>query len=269
MPRKIEDIEDIIAKKLPKPKYKRIKDSRLFEVVEEVFDYPTLMALYDLINKGIIETIYGVVASGKEARIYWAEDPEGNDLAVKIFLVSTAEFRRGRLKYIEGDPRFKRVGRKIRDIVRAWCSKEFRNLKRAYEVGVRVPRPIAFKDNVLVMEFISGGERGVPAPAIKDYPPEDPEEAYLTIRRYIETLYLEGDLVHADLSEYNILNTGSELVIIDWGSAVHVRHPHAEEFLRHDIYTVFRYFDRLGVETDDPEEFFKTLLRKKLDISRA
>ena len=237
---------------------KRIKDSRLFEVVEEVFDYPTLMALYHLIRTGVIRVVHGAVASGKEARIYWAEGAEG-DLAVKIFLVVTAEFRRGRLKYIEGDPRFKRVGRRIRDIVRAWCSKEYRNLLRAYKAGVRVPKPYAYRENVLVMEFISGSERGRPAPLLKETSLSNPAKAFSVIKDYIERLYRDADLVHADLSEYNIMVRDDELIIIDWGSAVLVSHPHALEFLARDIRNVIHYFRRLGVDTGDPREFFREL----------
>ncbi|HFC49116.1 MAG TPA: serine protein kinase RIO [Thermofilum sp.] len=238
---------------------RKIKDSELFEVVEEVFDYRTLMALYDLLNRGIIWKMYGAVASGKEARIYWAEDKHGRDLAVKIFLVSTAEFRKSRLIYIEGDPRFKRVSGKIRDIVRVWCSKEFRNLQRAHDVGVRVPEPIAYKENILVMEFIDAGIRGVPAPLLKEAPPQDPNEAYKWVISSIEALYLKGKLIHADLSEYNILNKGEDLYIIDWGSAVHINHPHADEFLLRDLRNVTRYFERLKVDVEDPEDVYKKL----------
>jgi len=243
-------------------KVKRLKDSEVFEVVEEVFDYSTLMALYNLINRGFVKTMYGAVASGKEAKIYWAEGKEG-DVAVKIFLVLTSEFRRGRIKYIEGDPRFKKVSRDIRDLVRIWCSKEYRNLKKAHEVGVRVPKPHAYKDNVLVMEFIDSGERGKPAPLIKDVPPKDPESAYEKIVDYIRRLYVDAGLVHADLSEYNIMNRGEELIIIDWGSAVHKDHPHSSEFLLRDIENIFSFFNRLGVKTYDPKEFYEELLDLK------
>lgn len=239
---------------------RKVKDSRLFEVVEEVFDYPTLMALYYLINRGYIDKIYGAVASGKEARIYWGEDRQGRDLAIKIFLVLTAGFRRGRLKYIEGDPRFRRVGRNIRDLVRMWCSKEYRNLVRAYEAGVRVPKPYVYRENILVMEFIGKDERGKPAPLLKEAPPEDPDKAYEEIKRYIRLLYERAQLVHADLSEYNILNRGGELIIIDWGSAVHKSHPHASEFLLRDIKNIFSYFRRLGVEVESALSFYEELV---------
>jgi len=244
---------------------KRVKDSRLFEVVEEVFDYPTLMALYKLINDGVIGVMHGAVAAGKEARIYWAETPKGEDIAVKIFLVQAAEFRRGRLVYIEGDPRFKRVRRGLRGLIELWCSKEFRNLRRAYEAGVRVPRPYARRGNVLVMEFVGDPDvRGRPAPLLREVELDDPEVAFETLKGYIRRLYLEAKLVHADLSEYNVMVRGSELVLIDFGSAVDVSHPMASEFLRRDIRNIYAYFRRLGVDVGDPDEFYRELTASEL-----
>ncbi len=252
--------EEELERRLGRARFKKLKDSRMFEVVEEVFDYRTLMALYDLVNRGVISLMHGAVAAGKEARIYWAEGPRGEDLAVKIYLVTAAEFRRGRLKYMEGDPRFRRVGRSMRSVVRAWCSKEYSNLVRAHEAGVRVPRPVAFRENVLVMEFVDSGVRGVPAPLIKDCPPDDPDAAYREVKEFIRRAYLRAGLVHADLSEYNIMNRLNILYIIDWGSGVLKSHPNANEFLLRDIETVFRYFERLGAEVDDPREFYNELL---------
>ena len=240
---------------------KRVKDSRLFEVVEEVFDFPTLMALYKLLNSGVIQVVHGAVASGKEARVYWAESPQGEDLAVKIFLTITSEFRKSRLIYIEGDPRFKRVRSNVRQMIELWCSKEYRNLVRAWEAGVRVPRPIARRGNVLVMEFIGDPEqRGKPAPLLKDAPLEDPDAAFRTLKRYIELLYVKARLVHADLSEYNVMVKGGELVVIDFGSAVDVGHPRALEFLKRDIRNIFAFFAELNVDTGDPEGFFEQLV---------
>ena len=244
--------------RIEKERLRRILDEDLFEVVEEVFDTPTLMALYELANDGVIGVMHGVVSAGKEARVYWAESPKGEDLAVKIYLVMTAEFRKGMLKYIEGDPRFQRVRRSPRHLIELWCRKEFRNLKLAYEAGVRVPRPIRAYRNILVMEFISDPKaRGRPAPLIKDAPPEDPEKALETILDYIYKLYNEARLIHADLSEYNIMNRAGELYIIDWGSAVKTEHPMAHEFLRRDIANVLRFFERLGVEVPDVDEVYQ------------
>lgn len=228
-----------------------------YETVEEVFDRPTLMTLYNLLNRGYIGRVYGVVAAGKEARIYWGEDCEGQDIAIKIFLVSTAEFWKSRKVYIEGDPRFRYFRKDRRHLIRIWCSKEFKNLKLAYNAGIRVPKPITFQENVLIMEFIGDpNERGRPAPLLKDMPPEDPYRAYRTIIRYIRKTYREAGLVHADLSEYNIMNREPEYVVIDWGSGVKREHPRALVFLRRDINNITWYFKRLGVKVEQPDRVF-------------
>jgi Serine/threonine protein kinase involved in cell cycle control len=81
------DVDEIEARIARIKGERRVKDSRIFEVVEEVFDYQTLMALYKLLNAGVVKLVHGVVAAGKEARIYWAEAPDGSDIALKIYLV--------------------------------------------------------------------------------------------------------------------------------------------------------------------------------------
>ena len=234
------------------------KDSELFEVIEGVFDYSTVMGIYKLMNRGVIRKLYGAVASGKEARVYWGKGPSGEDIAIKIFYVQAASFRGGRLKYIAGDPRFEGLRGDFRRLVYAWCLKEFRNLRRAYESGVRVPRPYAVERNILVMEFI--GRDGVPAPLLKERLPEDPARAFAEVKDAIKRLYLKAKLVHADLSEYNIMVHGDQLVIIDLGSAVLSSHPLALEFLRNDIRNVYRFFSEAGVDTGDPEEFLREIL---------
>lgn len=233
--------------------------------MDDVFNQYTVEAVLELMNRGIVGEIHGPVAQGKEAKVIWAESPRGEDLALKIFYTSTAQFIRGRQKYLMGDPRFTGFrASDTRKIAEAWCRKEFGNLKRAHEAGVRVPKPIAFYRNVLAMEFISyGNERGVPAPTMKDEPPSDPWEAYLVILNYVERALVLGEIVHADLSEYNVLNNGEELVIIDWGSAVKTSHPQAMEFLARDLANLNKYFNKeLGVDVVNEELLLETLLNR-------
>ena len=122
--------------------------------IEEVFDRATLMVIYQFLKSGLLYEVNGVVNAGKEARVYWSKNKEGRDLAVKVYLTASAEFRRGMLKYINGDYRFKGVKRDTRSLVFTWAQKEFRNLKQAFQAKVRVPEPISVKKNVLLMEFI-------------------------------------------------------------------------------------------------------------------
>lgn len=245
----------IETERIDKRRVKRIKDEDLYETVEEVFDKFTLMALYELINKGYIQIMYGIVNAGKEARVYWAEDSRGNDVAVKIYLTASAEFRRSILMYIEGDPRFTRVKRDTRSIIYVWARKEFKNLQRASKAGVRVPEPYAVNKNILVMEFI--GENGIPAPLLKDYLPPNLEDFFFKVLNYVKLLYTKANLVHADLSEYNIMVWNDEPVFIDIGQAVLLSHPMAEDFLVRDLDNLLRFFYKNNVDVPDLEEVLR------------
>jgi RIO kinase 1 len=222
--------------------------------IEEVFDKATLMVIYQLLNSGILYEVHGVVNAGKEARVYWGKNKKGKDLAVKIYLTASAEFKKGMLKYIEGDYRFKGVKRDTRSLIFTWAQKEFRNLEQASRAKVRVPKPIAVKNNVLVMEFI--GENGINAASLKEQAPSDPEKVYQVLLTYVERLYRKADLVHGDLSEYNIMMWKDNPVIFDVAQAVPTSHPMAEFFLRRDLTNVNRFFKRLGVNVLSVEEAY-------------
>jgi len=198
------------------------------------------------------------VNAGKEARVYWGKDKEGKDLAVKIYLTASAEFRKGMLKYIEGDYRFKGVKRDTRSLIFTWAQKEYRNLEQASRAKVRVPKPIAVKNNVLVMEFI--GKNGVNAPSLKEQPPKNPEKIYNTLLTYLTRLYRKADLVHGDLSEYNIMLWNGRSVLFDMAQAVPTSHPMAEFFLRRDLANVSRFFNRLGVNVLSIDEAYKKVV---------
>lgn len=241
--------------KIERKRLKREKDEDIFETVEEVFDGRTVMALYLLINRGIIDGMRGVVKAGKESRVYWAKGKGGEDLAVKIFLTSSMEFKKSMLQYIHGDPRF-RVGKDYRKIVYTWAQKEFRNLTEAKVAGVPVPKPIYAYENILVMEFI--GVEGVPAPLLKDLPDVD-RELYQQIITAIKRLYSTAGLVHADMSEYNVMVNDGKVYLIDFGQAVSREHPMSWEFLRRDIGNILRFFKKSGLDVPEEEEVLEWL----------
>ena len=170
------------------------------------------------LTHGILYEVNGVVSSGKEARVYWGKNKEGKDLAVKIYLTSSAEFKKGMLKYIEGDPRFKNIKRDTRSLIAIWAQKEFRNLEESCQAKVRVPKPVIVKSNVLVMEFI--GKDGEVHHRLKKCSPENPERIYKMLVNSVKRLYQKAKLVHGDLSEYNILMWKGLPVIIDMSQSV-------------------------------------------------
>lgn len=216
------------------------------KTVNEVLDRTTVMTLYKMISDGVVSGVDGAVGAGKESLLFRGIGEDGADVALKLYLVSTSNFKK-RIAYIEGDPRFARFRRKTRDIVYLWAQKEFRNLRQAHDAGVRVPRPIKASNNVLAMEFI--GEGGRPAPLLMNSSVD--RQDYLEATGIIRRLYQKAGLVHGDYSEYNIFKTDGGLVPFDLGSAVDRRHPGAAGFLERDINNINRFFAKRRVQVTD------------------
>ena len=230
------------------------KDSDQRKSMEEVFDRATLLAVEELVSRKSLADLSGVVASGKEARVYHGVDPSGKAVAAKIYLTTTAGFR-SRLEYIAGDRRFGRLPTNSRETIYLWVRKEFKNLQLADAVGVRVPRPSAFYKNILLMEYV--GVPPDPAPTFAETEVDEADCAWTfeTIKR----LYGEGRLVHADLSEFNVFKSGDERVLFDMGSAVLASHPQAEAFLRRDVTNMVRFFRKRAVSTEDADSWMKEI----------
>ena len=119
-----------------------------------------------------------------------------------------------------------------------WAEKEFRNLKRM-EGTIVCPVGLLVKSNILVMDFI--GKDMNNAPRLKDAAVKGIErwsEIYLEVVKIMRVLYQECKLIHADLSEYNMLYYEDTVYVIDVSQSVEHDHPHALEFLRRDIANV-------------------------------
>ncbi len=252
---RLEDFERKHGRKLRFEKRK--KDSEDMKIRHEVFDKPTLMALYDLSNRGYVNYVDGVISTGKEANIFKGKDHEENLIALKIYRTATSDFRT-MLKYIEGDPRFTRIKRSRKDIVYTWAQKEFKNLKRAFGARVRVPKPIVQSKNVLIMEFI--GINDIPAPRMKDYPPEKPKNTYKLLLDYLSRLYCDAKIVHGDFSEYNVLLT-DEPVIIDMSQSLDIRHKMSHELLKKDIENLNKFFEKIGIDVTNSDDLLEGILK--------
>ncbi len=233
----------------------REKRSEDLESLEEVFDKSTLMIVYRMLNRGYLKNIHGVVRSGKESRLYWGIGRRNKPVAVKIFLTTSAEFLKGRMMYIQGDERFRSTRKDTRSLINLWALKEFRNLQQAADAGVRVPAPLKVEGNVLLMEFI--GKNGNPAPLLRETPLEHPARVYDKIAESTKRLYQRAQLVHGDLSEYNIMIVNLEPVIFDLAQAVPPQHPMAREFLQRDLVRMNAYFSRIGVTVPPIERLTK------------
>jgi len=258
----VDDRADTLERKIDKRKIRK-KRSEDQSVVESVFDTETQKVIYDLYNRKILDEIGFVVSTGKEANVYYAVGPENEDLAVKIYRIKTAE-PRFMWPYIIGDPRFQNVRHKTRDLIFAWAEKEFKNLTRALNANVRVPRPHAVRKNVLVMEFI--GNNGNPAPLLKDSTLKKPHKIFKKIFQYVQLLFQKAKLIHADLSEFNILFI-DEPVIIDISQGVVLEHPHARAFLIRDIKNLLHFFSQFNINLPSLAEAYTYITGWTLDES--
>ncbi|MCL7383890.1 MAG: serine protein kinase RIO [Thaumarchaeota archaeon] len=236
------------------------KRSELDEALEEVFDQTTLMTIYSLMKKGLIKEFYGVVSAGKESRIYLAKDSSLNYLAVKIYLVASAEFRKNRVMYVSGDPRFKRIPNDFRKFIYLWARREYSNLEAAYNAGVPVPKPLFVENNVLGMSFIGEDEKRYPTLAEVKVERNVLIDVYPQVIDAVEKLYHGARLVHGDLSEYNIfLLPENHIAFIDLSQAVHVEQPQADQLLLRDLKNIARYFKKNGLQVEDYRELFKKI----------
>jgi len=90
--------------------------------------------------------------------------------------------------------------------VRTWAEKEMRNLQRLRMADLNVPEPKLLKSHVLVMGFL-GSADGWPAPKLKDIELSSSRacQLYRDCVVMMWTMYNKCRLVHADLSEFNML----------------------------------------------------------------
>jgi RIO kinase 1 len=242
---------DILSKKLESKIDNKLISKRNRKHLEDGFKKGKVM-----ITDHIIAYVNGSVSAGKESVLFWGVDENDVNVALKIYLVSTSNFKK-REPYILGDPRFSHVKKGTKNLVYLWAKKEFKNLTQCYEAGIPVPKPLHVTNNVLAMEFIGNG--GEPAKSLL-YSEVD-ENDYAQALSILKNLYQKAKLVHGDFSEYNIFKTEKGLVVFDLGSGVDLRHPNAQEFLKRDINNIGRFFNKRGIPIEDPDEIFEDIVK--------
>lgn len=227
------------------------KSKEEWKTYKNVFDNFTLRTLEKLRSEHHYDELEGPVGIGKEANTFLASKGEGKVL-IKIYRLETCDFNR-LYDYIKYDPRFITLKKNRRKVIFAWTQREYRNLMKAREAGLNVPMPIAFKNNVLVMELIGDTKA---SPLLKNAAPKDPEKFFKELIENMKRFY-KADMVHGDLSEFNVINHKEKPVLIDFSQATLLKDTNAKEFVERDVRNVVKYFKKRGVETSEEETMEK------------
>ena len=217
-----------------------------------------------------ISDILRMVKGGKEASVYLCASGQSvgvPSLAAKVFrprnlrnLKNDQLYRLGRevldengnrigdLGMLKAQHKRSVYGEQIRH--QSWIAYEFQALKTLYAAGADVPEPYEMGNNAILMGFI--GEDGFAAPTLNTVmlDPGEVRPLYQRLLGNIEIM-LAHEIVHGDLSAYNILYWGGEITLIDFPQVVSPRsHPCAYQIFSRDIARVCEYFTRQGLHTD-------------------
>jgi RIO kinase 2 len=193
------------------------------------------LALNALVKAGALDALGKPLGIGKEADVYDGLSGKRR-VTVKFHRIGRTSFRQTRRArgFVANRSHTTWIYQS-----RLAAEKEFKALQLAYRCKVSVPHPIAHNRHVIVMGLIRGLE-------LNDVGAIDAPEIVLNnILSNVRKAYVDARLIHADLSEFNIIvRKNGKVLIIDWPQAVDANHPNAADLLRRDIGNILRYFER-------------------------
>lgn len=228
-----------------------------FKVYEGVFDDSTLNILEVMKRKKYFDKLGKPIKTGKEGDVYFAYK-ESQPRALKMYRITSASFRK-LTTYIQRDFRFKTIRGNLRKVMLMWAQKEFRNLLLCHKANMNVPFAYKQMQNVILMEYIDGG-------MLKDIYIQDPQDFF---NQLLEQLYLmknSAQLVHGDLSEFNILVQNQTPYIIDLGQAMSIKNiddfNNVYDLYLRDIDNIVSYFNKV-YDLGTSREFILDYLEKK------
>lgn len=194
------------------------------------------LAINALVKAGLLEAFGKSLGVGKESDVYDALTPENRRVVMKFHRLGRLSFRNTRRTrgYVAERTHISWLYQS-----RLAAEREFEALKLVYAHGVAVPEPIHQNRHVVMMSMIEGAELA----EFNDLP--SPERTLKQVLSNVRKAYVKAGVIHADLSEFNIIMQPNwHVVIIDWPQYVTKDHPNAEQLLERDVRNVLHFFNR-------------------------
>ena len=222
----------------------------------------------------LIGDVLAQIKGGKEANVYrcQAHPATGRTwLAAKVYrpkrfrnLSNDSLYREGRsILGADGQP-IKQADNRVQRALRkktafgaevkhaSWLMHEYGILQRLHRAGVAAPEPLAAGDNAILMSYHGDGRMAAPTLNTVSLAPDEAPRLFDEVLRQVD-LMLEQELIHGDLSAYNILYWEGTITLIDFPQAINCHvNPYAYTILLRDVTRVCDYFAQQGVATGDP-----------------
>jgi len=194
------------------------------------------LAINALVKAEAIEALGKPIGVGKESDVYDALSPKGEQVAVKFHRLGRISFRATRRTrgYIADRHHISWLYQS-----RLAAEREFQALKLVHAQQVAAPEPISQNRHVVVMGKIEGAELA----EFNEIP--NAEKTLKEILSNVRKAYIKAGIVHADLSEFNIIMQPNwHILIIDWPQYVTRDQPNAEQLLERDVRNVVSFLRR-------------------------
>jgi RIO kinase 1 len=216
------------------------------------------------LDEGLIERVLRPIKSGKEASVHLCRaNPRTTGerlVALKVYHPLDRRDFRDESIYRDGEwikerriraalEKKTRFGRELQGGL--WVGREWETLRLLWDAGAPVPRPIEATESAILMSYLGDDARA--APQLHRMRFDGRDEAEVVLERCLRAieLLLFRDVIHGDLSPFNVLVWDGEPWLIDFPQAVDAKkNRHAESLLARDVGRICEHFERLGVVRD-------------------
>jgi len=132
----------------------------------------------------------------------------------------------------------------------SWIAYEFTAMQTLRAAGADVPEPYTMAGNAILMGYIGDFDEAAPTLNEIDLDRDEAKSLFERIVRNIDIL-LGNEVIHGDLSAYNILYWEGDIVLIDFPQAISPKiNRNAFRIFERDVARVCDYFSAQGLHTD-------------------